>query len=512
MTETESAGPRRADARRRWARAAARRVASVAVAFVAATLAWPAASLGAETVVPDGGVALRGSTAEIQRGIDLAHDAGIRWVSLGARWESLEPERLSYVRPDDPAALAWRTLEERLRYASSRGMSVELRVNDAPGWASGRPGRADDPPRPANAGDYGAFLEHLAGRLGSHIDAYSPWNEPNLSNYWNPVDPEAYTAVQRIAYRSIKRADPTATVLSAPIVGTYPNAYRYLERAYAAGLRGSADAIGWNSYPHGEPESAYSDENGLPSGSSLPGQLYLGDLLARLDPGRRIWIMELSWSTCTRCTGFAANAASEAQQADYLRRAFTFRRRYLTGVTERIFWYSLRDEGDDPRNWEHRQGLLRRDFSPKPAFAALRSVGVEIASPGATEPPVAGPPTATPALLPPAALRSPLAARASSVRGRTAIGRPRLIARRGTLRLRVRITVRGGPTTVRVDGYRGRRWHRVTAVRIPRSGTVTLRFPDKAYLAIRMRATVPGRAGWRVARIVRVPKARRAVR
>ena len=43
-------------------------------------------------------------------------------------------------------------------------------------------------------------------------------------------------------------------------------------------------------------------------------------------------------------------------------RAFAYRRRYLTGVTERIFWYSARDTGTQPRSWEGNQGLLHNDF------------------------------------------------------------------------------------------------------------------------------------------------------
>lgn len=481
-------------------------------AFAAATLlACAATPAAAEIVVPDGGITVHGSTPDVKRGIDIARAAGARWVSLSATWESMEPTPDGYLTPGGPGSAAWSDLEDRLTYAGSRNMRVELRFTNAPEWASGVAGRTDDPPTPAHARDYGEFLADVATRLGPHIDAYSPWNEPNISNFWNPVSPEAYTAVQRVAYASIKAGDPSATVLSATIVGTYPNAYGYLRRAYAAGLKGSADVIGWNAYPQGEPENAYDDTNGLPAGSSLPGQLFLRDLIDQYDPGRKVWIMELSWSNCIPCSGFTANGATEAQQADYLARTFAYRRRYLAGVTERIFWFQLRDSGTEPRNWEHHQGLLRRDYSAKPALAAFTSVGIEVPAgqiPGssAVDTPV-GPGSGPPAL-PAAASRLPVPGAARAGTRHVALGKPRLNARRGRLTLSLRVSVTGGATRLRIEGFRDRRWRPVRTLTIPRSGRLTISFPDKAYVGVRILATVPGRAGIRAGRVIRVPVSR----
>ena len=475
-----------------------------------AGLALFASSAHAAIVVPDGGVAIRGSTADVKRGIDVAHDAGARWISLAASWESMEPSPDSYRTMGGSGSETWTNLEDQLAYAKSRGMNVELRFSNAPGWASGQEGRSDDPPTPANAQAYGDFLADVAARLGPYLDAYSPWNEPNISNFWNPVNPEAYTAVQKIAYASIKANDPSAIVLSATIVGTYPNSYDYLKRAYQAGLKGSADVIGWNSYPHGEPESAYSNENGLPSGSSLPGQLYLRDLINQFDPGRKVWIMELSWSNCVPCAGFPANGASEAQQADYLARTFAFRRRYLTGITERIFWYQLRDAGSEPHNWEHHQGLLRTDFSPKPALAAFTSVGIDvpdgtIPSPSTVNTPVGTGQAGT--FVPPTGARLTLPTAARSTRGRLTLGRPRLTARRGRLALSLKVAVKGGATRVRIEGYRARRWRGIKTVTIRRSGRLKVGFPGQGLPRHPGACHGPRTPGWRVGRVVEVTEA-----
>lgn len=486
------------------------------IAGLALGMTFAATTANAATVVPDGGFVIHGSTADVKRSIDLASSAGASWISLTAYWEALEPQPDAYLVPGSAAAAAWADLEDRLGYAKARGLSVELRVHDAPGWASGREGRSDDPPTPQNAGAYGDFLADIGRRLGHYIDAYTPWNEPNLSHFWNPVSPEAYAAVQRVAYASIKSTDPTAKVLSAAIVGRYNNTntgYGYLRRAYEAGIAGFVDAIAWNGYPGGEPESPGPVEGGVPSASSLPGQLYLRDLIDEYDPGRKVWMMETGWSTCVRCNVSGANSVTEGQQADYLRRAFEYRRRHLSHVTERLFWFQLRDGGTNPNDWFHRQGVVRHDFSLKPAFAAFRSLGVEVpdGTPPAAVPVPIGPGATPSAVLPARAARLNIPHTARSPRGRVGLGRPRLIARRGVLTLTFKVVVRGGVSRIRIEGYRGNRWHHVTTVRVRRSGTLRVRFRDKAFLGVRLRGTVPGRSGIRVGRVIRIgpkPKAR----
>jgi hypothetical protein len=472
---------------------------SLLVTLLASTITGTAAAV---PTIPDGGVVIQGTNAEAKRAMDLAHAAGVRWISLAAPWAPMEPQPDSYRAAGGPGTGTWTGLEELLLYARSLGLKSELRLFDAPSWASGRDA-VNDPPTPANVAAYGDFLGDLATRLGPHVDAYTPWNEANLATFWSPVDVGAYTTLQKVAYRALKAADPTATVLSTNVVGSFD----FLRASYRAGLAGHADAIGWTSYPtNAAPEITYLDSSGRPLYSSLPAQLHLRGVIDEFDPGRKVWIMEFGWSTCSpRCTPYPDKTVSEAEQADYLVRSFEFRRRYLTHVTERIFWYAMRDLGTDRADWNQNHGLVRTDFSPKPAYAALSRLAFETGGPGPERPGAAPESGAGSRLIPLAALRLTLPPSASSARGRTTLGRLRLTSRRGVLRLRLPVKVTGGPVRVRVDAYRPRRWRLVRILRIPSSGTLTLRFPDQAYLAVRVRATVPGRSGWRVGRRARVP-------
>ena len=107
--------------------------------------------------------------------------------------------------------------------------------------------------------------------------------------------------------------------------------------------------------------------------------LDLQAFLAANDPGRPIWIVEYGYSTCqVGDNGFVC--VSPATQADYLARAYTYMRRFLP--VDRMFWYSLKDLGTGGGR-EANYGLVRNDLSAKPSFAAMQSLRVNVADPGA---------------------------------------------------------------------------------------------------------------------------------
>ena len=235
-----------------------------------------------------------------------------------------------------------------------------MTFKSTPYWA--RPpelrGERNAPPVQSAYPEYADFLGDVAREYGQYIDAYATWNEPNIDQFWRGPDPLAYAELHRLAASAIRAADPTARVLLGPFAGNAPGSFEYLARVYGGGVRGTLDAVAWNSYPTKEPEF------GL---SSLDEQFRLAGYLRRLDPGRRVWLTELSWSTCRQCGVF--NVASPKLQADYLLRSYSYRKRYLRGFVDRVFWYNLAD-GQDERSWTSNHGLKVQRF---PAEALVSS-------------------------------------------------------------------------------------------------------------------------------------------
>ena len=531
------------------------RLVAVLAAFAVMTVAFSgAAGAGSSSgTVPDAGFHIGGASVEEQKQlIDQAKALGGTWVAIGAGWTGIEPQPDSYKRPGGPGTGAFQNLEDSVRYAKERGLNVALMLTGAPAWTS-EPGCDGDyrcPPTEVHLPHYADFLRDLAARVGPYVDAYSPWNEINYNFYWNRPDPAAYVRLQRAAYSALKSGDPTGTVLSgslAPLGNTVEsiNSFDFLEDAYAAGLKGSVDVIAWNSYPPGAPEDEPKDEKGRPLPSVLPAQLALRGMLDKLDPGRRVWITEIAWSTCAGgCTSYRGNLGNivdDRTQAEYLTRAWTYRRRYLADSVQRMFWFLVQDRGDG-NSWFDNQGLVRSNGTRKPAydaFVALRDRPATAPPATTTKPTTTTPTTTRPGQAPTAPTRpsqspstpsspgsspadnpasqpsdSPAAAQvatnvpASRTIGKrsAAVSRPRVLALNGKLVVTFTVKLAGGRSRVQIDGYRGRRWIKVKTVTLKRSSKLRATIRDRGYSSLRIRAQVPGSRVLGVGRIVRVPK------
>ena len=467
---------------------------------LAVSVALPA-SASAALVVPDGGARIAGS--DFQRQMDVAKAAGLPWISLGVSWATLQPTPGGALGPDGPGGAAWRTLEAEVTYAHSIGLRTFVGFTGAPAWANG--GSADNsaPPTPDGRAAYAAFFQELTSRLGPYIDAYSAWNEVNQPEYWNPIDPAGYAALQRAVYPAIKAGDPTGIVVSGSIYSK-GGTFDFMRAAYAAGLKGNFDVLGWMLFSTVEPESPPPPGRGAPQ-PTLPSVRDLQAFLATVDPGRPIWIVEYGYSTCqVGDNGFVC--VSEATQADYLARAYTYMRRNLN--VDRMFWFTLKDLGTGPGR-EANYGLVHNDFSEKPSFAAMRSLRVTVpdsAVGGGGSDPLGRVIAPTP-VLPKAAARPPDPASLTTRTGkRIALGRPVLRLKKGLFTLTLTVTVKGGRTKLVVQGFRGTTWRTIATTRFSRTSRITVRFRDKGYLGIRIRSTTPGTNRWAVSRVIRAPR------
>jgi hypothetical protein len=337
------------------------------------------------------------SAADMDRELDLARWAGASAVRVDVQWSSLETggkgTRSSWYLDK---------LDRFMAGAERRGLKVIAMLWSTPCWASTAPDavrqgcegewwqRGVDSYPPRHASDYADVAAFVARRYGPTLAALEVWNEPNLDEgtFWKAPDkPAAYAALLRAAYPAVKAADPDVAVLA----GALAFADRpFLERLYAAGIQGSYDGISvhpYNEWRH--PGDRWRPE--WRKYTFLPGLEWVRAAQEQVGDRAPLWITEFGWTAC-REGGWCV---SEAQQAEYLRGAFHI----LDGLAfvEAAIVYNLRDKGIDPgkeSNW----GVVRRDFSPKPAYAALTAslrgepfVPAAVGSDIATQPPTARP-------------------------------------------------------------------------------------------------------------------------
>jgi len=317
-----------------------------------------------------------GITAAAQeRETTILRDMGARWIRLHVQWKHVEPALPGLY---DPWWLAH--IDQAVAHAREADAKVLLMVYDAPVWASGSSRRST----PRNPDDYARFVGMLAERYRNTVAAYEIWNEQNTARFWTDPSPVGYARLLRAAHGAIKRVDRSATVVFG---GLSTNDYRFVEAALDAGAGKSFDALAVHPYGYCGTEAPDAVRRGadgrLAHDSFLGYREVRASLLARgID--RPIWLTEFGWTTtsarCDPAAGAWQGGVDEATQASYVRRAF--------GAVERdpyvevAITYSLRNnywshDADEP---ESRFGLLRSDFSPKPAFAAYVAYAKTVAS------------------------------------------------------------------------------------------------------------------------------------
>lgn len=206
-------------------------------------------------------------------------------------------------------------------------------------------------------------LDELVGTLRSElvgaVDAVEGPNELDISHYrdW----PAQLTKYQSALYERMK-GDPS--LASIPVVGP---SLAYLRHAPAApDLSRYLDYGNIHSYSGGEPPEPVLQE-------WLAGARFMsGD--------KPVMSTETGYHTAINSDGDHPPVSEEAE-ATYLPRLFLD---YFANGVSRTFPYELIDEHPDPELDEPESdfGLLRNDYSPKPAFTALRNLLTILDDPG----------------------------------------------------------------------------------------------------------------------------------
>lgn len=301
--------------------------------------------------------------------------AGRRWVRVMMPWPLLQPDGPRFA----PGPL--HDLDVRIRNLAKARLNVLLMVTAAPQWS--HPGRSGDAVPPADPRTYAAMMAALAKRYAGQVQAVEVWNEPDDEEgpreFWRgPPDPKRYTALLRATYAAVKATGPRAPlVLVGGLVG---NHYAFLEAMYAAGAKGSFDAVGVHldtACRQTGPDDTYR-EGGRIGRFAFSGYREVHGTMLRHGEDKPIWVTELGWSASPELCdqgamrGRGPGGVSEGRQAMLLKRAYDClaHDRYIGPA----FWWSLRDYGSDPKEISHTYGLVAWTGRPRPAYVAFQHV------------------------------------------------------------------------------------------------------------------------------------------
>jgi len=317
-------------------------------------------------VAPTTSVLGEDSPQELQRDFELISSTGARWVRFDFDWGGAEPE---------PGSYDWDRIDRIVRAAQARRLSILATVAYTPAWA--RPEGTTDKTPPTDPAAYGRFARAAALRYGPlGVHHWELWNEPNVSEFWEPApDPAAYAALLKAGAGAIRSADPAATIVSAGLApaadrsdGAGVSPRTFLRGVYDAGAGPALDAVGVHPYSFPDPPLTPEPYNTF---FTLPETYQV--MVDHGDGAKRIWGTEFGFPT-----GASKRAVSDEEQADRLREGYDQWRRW--SFTGPLFWYSHRDRTNNQAS-EDNFGLVTNDGRPKPALAALRAVTAQASEP-----------------------------------------------------------------------------------------------------------------------------------
>ncbi len=318
--------------------------------------------------------------------LTAASDTGASILRTTVYWNQIAPTRpASASNPFDPA-YAFQDLDDLVRNATLRGMTVMFTIWGTPDWANSGKGPNYAPTR---LSDLQSFAQALAARYSGRypgypfIGHYSIWNEPNLEQFLaptydsrgKPVSPTIYAGLARAGYAGVKAGNSRALVAigeTSPRGRLKPTSQRGVQQTLAPGLfaqllskvRPAVKFDAWAHHPYSDIGASPTQNVRFPNVNLVQLPTFENDLNKWFKRrGVPIWVTEYGFQTKPG----QPKGVTLAQQAAYVKQSLAIVRKYT--FVQMFVWFIFRD---DPASLWH-SGLLNEDASPKPSLATFAS-------------------------------------------------------------------------------------------------------------------------------------------
>ncbi len=271
--------------------------------------------------------------------LSLLSAAGFGWVRMDMTWNIVEQEQGRYNFAEYDALVA---------AMSQRGIRIIFILD----YGNLHYDSGFAPHSPEARAAFARFAATAARRYQGKGIIWEIWNEPNLDQFWGPQpNVQHYEALLSQTVAAIRRVDPTALIVAPGISGFD---WTFLTALGDMGAFKKLDAVTVHPYGIEIPEDLG------------PHYVHLAALLHRCHPA---WKIPVISSECG--TTAVAGPPSEAVQARYLPRQWLVNLFYDAHLS---IWYDWRNNGVDPADIQHNFGVVRYDFSTKPAYYAAQTL------------------------------------------------------------------------------------------------------------------------------------------
>jgi len=281
--------------------------------------------------------------------VRLAVSLGLNSVRDEIYWDDVEPRPGVFLLPERLAEL-----DRLYRSASRHGISPLIILNYGNRHYEG----GGFPTRPESIAAFSRYASWVVSRYRGVVNHFEVWNEWNNGigvprELRHRGSPQSYVRLLAEASSAVRKANPEALVLAGAVAEFDENWIRGFLKA-----GGMKYADGFSVHPY-----TYFDRTD-PTPDRAIEHLDELDRMMREHTGGSvpIYVTEIGWPTHQGRFG-----VSEERQAEYLDD-------FLSAVRQRpwirgVWWYELKDSGEDPGVREHRFGLYRSDGKARKSAA-----------------------------------------------------------------------------------------------------------------------------------------------
>jgi polysaccharide biosynthesis protein PslG len=327
--------------------------------------------------------------------VQMAADAGFHWLRQEFPWEDIEIHGKDDFedRRHEPYRSAWEKYDHLVTLAAEHEMELIVRLSNPPAWTRALTDTVGTYAPPDNVQDFADFVSAVVGRYQGRVRYYQLWNEPNIYPEWGSyaISPEGYLVLLKAGAEAARAADPNVVIIlgalaatinlqpADPPPGNSLNDFLFLQRLYDAGAAPYFDIVAVQGYGL---YSGPTDRRMHPRVINISRHYFVRDLMVKNgDAHKPIWISEMNWNAAPADVEPRYGRVTLAQQARYLPLAYERLIAEWSWVGVANTWYLKRatDEWDANRQPEAYFKLLAADFTPQPAYEAIKTFSASIA-------------------------------------------------------------------------------------------------------------------------------------
>jgi hypothetical protein len=284
--------------------------------------------------------------------ISLMKDAGVGIVRVDFLWGDIEPS---------PGSFTFSKYDRIVDLLNKKNIAMLGILHYSTDWGSSC-GKWNCPPKENKV--FINYAVKVIERYKGKVKFWELWNEPDSSTYWKPQDGlKSYCALLKEFYPAAKKADPECKILN----GGLANGLQSVNKLYDNGAKDYFDILNIHFF------ETPLHKNAIKAAGAYPRLAYKV-MVRNGDAHKKIWLTEIGCpgvtSGITVADWWMGKNPSEQEQAEWARQVYT--ELLKDEHVEKVFWAFFRDTKKHWKNGVDYFGLVRWDFSSKPAFFAYK--------------------------------------------------------------------------------------------------------------------------------------------